>query len=79
MRFISTMDSSRESIRMAYALLARRGIKHVLELLCRSNMAASKVAKTQAEQEDAISMVFIAAEELVSLYMRSDNYRGLLG
>ena len=62
----------------AYALHSRRGIKHVLELLCRSNMAAGKVARTQEVQEDAISMVFIAAEELVSLYMRSDNYRGFL-
>ncbi|WP_277960717.1 hypothetical protein [Pseudomonas sp. RIT-To-2] len=62
----------------AYALNSRRGIKHVLELLCRSNMAADKVASTHEEQEDAISMVFIAAEELVSLYMRSDNYRGFL-
>lgn len=63
---------------LGYAMHSRRGIKHVLELLCRSNMASDKVAKTKEEQEDAISMIFIAAEELVSLYMRSDNYNGVL-
>lgn len=75
---LNKLSEDEEKLWQPYALLARRGIKHVLELLCRSNMAASKVAKTQAEQEDAISMVFIAAEELVSLYMRSDNYRCFL-
>lgn len=60
---------------LSYACHARRGIKHVLELLCRSRMDASKVSNTKESQEDAISMVFIAVEELVSLYMRSDGYR----
>lgn len=72
------MSKENDDFWQAYALHSRRGIKHVLELLCRSNMAADKVARTQEEQEDAIAMVFIAAEELVSLYMRSDNYRAIL-
>ena len=72
------LSEDEENFWQPYALQARRGIKHVLELLCRSGMAAGKVAKTKEEQEDAISMVFIAAEELVSLYMRSENYRGFL-
>ncbi|MBX8521171.1 hypothetical protein K5D37_15920 [Pseudomonas cichorii] len=72
------LSESEDNFWQSYALHARRGIKHVLELLCRSNMAVGKVAKTQEDQEDAISMVFIAAEELVSLYMRSDNYRDFL-
>lgn len=63
---------------VSYAIYARRGIKHILELLCRSKMDASKVGSTQEEQKDAISMVFIAAEELVSLYMRSEDYKSFL-
>ncbi|CAI0971291.1 TPA: hypothetical protein ACSTLY_002333 [Serratia fonticola] len=72
------MSEENDDFWQAYALHSRRGIKHVLELLCRTNMAAGKVGRTQDEQEDAIAMVFIAAEELVSLYMRSDSYRGFL-
>lgn len=59
------------------AIYAKRGIKHILELLCRTRMDASHTGSTPEIQEDAISMVFIAAEELVSLYMRSDNYRNI--
>lgn len=62
----------------SWAIYARRGIKHLMELLCRSRLVTANIAPTQAMQEDAISMVFIAAEELVSLYMRSDNYRHIL-
>ncbi|VVQ03488.1 hypothetical protein PS925_02541 [Pseudomonas fluorescens] len=75
---LNKLSEDEENLWQPYALHARRGIKHLFELLCRSNMASDKVAKTQDEQEDAISMVFIAVEELVSLYMRSDNYRGFL-
>jgi hypothetical protein len=63
---------------LSYAIHARRGIKHIFELLCRSKLDASKVGSTLDEQEDAISMIFIAAEELVSLYMRSENYKSFL-
>lgn len=59
-------------------IYARRAIKHLLELLCRSRMDTRHTARTQERQEEAISMVFIAAEELVSLYMRSDGYRYVL-
>jgi len=63
---------------LSYASYARRGIKHLFELLCRTKMENSKVDSTLEGQEDAISMVFIAAEELVSLYMRSDGYNSFL-
>ncbi|EPF0316208.1 hypothetical protein ACSN7O_003568 [Enterobacter chuandaensis] len=62
----------------SWAIYARRGIKHIMELLCRSRMEPGNADGGQALEEDAISMVFIAAEELVSLYMRSDNYRNIL-
>jgi len=52
---------------------ARRGIKHLMELLCLADMKSKKDAAL-SQQEKAISMVFIAAEELVGLYMRSDYY-----
>jgi len=67
-----------EQFWLSYGIHARRGIKHILELLCRSKMETSQIGDTKEVQEDAISMVFIAAEELVSLYMRSDNYRHML-
>ncbi|EMB2642788.1 hypothetical protein VCSRO165_3181 [Vibrio cholerae] len=63
---------------LSYASYARRGIKHLFELLCRSKMDSSEVERTREKQEDAISMAFIAAEELVSLYMRSETYRSFL-
>ncbi|MDV7210975.1 hypothetical protein [Azotobacter beijerinckii] len=75
---LNKLSEGDEVFWLSYAIHARRGIKHILELLCRSNMEAGKVADTQGEWEDALSMVFIAAEELVSLYMRSDNYRGFM-
>lgn len=67
-----------EELWTSYAGYSRRSIKYILELCCRSKMDLSKVASTEEEQEDAISMVFIAAEELVSLYMRSDHYYHVL-
>lgn len=72
------LNEEDEEFWLSYASYTRRAIKHVLELLCRSRMDSSKVANTKAEQEDAISMVFVAAEELVSLYMRSDTYKNIL-
>ncbi|OCG16955.1 hypothetical protein [Gilliamella sp. WF3-4] len=62
----------------SYAAYSRRGIKYLLELCCRSKMELSKVASAQEDREYAISMVFIAAEELVSLYMRSEHYNSFL-
>jgi len=62
----------------SYALSARRGMKHLLELLCISNMKSDKISSNPQEKSEAISMVFIAAEELVSLYMRSDHYMHML-
>ncbi len=61
-----------------YASFSRRGIKHLFELLCKTKMDSSRTARTQKEQEDALAMIFIAAEELVELYMRSDHYRSFL-
>lgn len=75
---LNKLSANDEVFWLSYAIHARRGIKHILELLCRSKMESGKVAATQDEQEDALSMVFIATEELVSLYMRSDHYRGFL-
>lgn len=63
---------------MSYALGARRGIKHLLELLCISDMQSEKISRDPQEQWDAINMVFIVAEELVNMYMRSDFYTHLL-
>lgn len=63
---------------MSYASHSRRGIKHLLELLFRSKMNDGKASRTPEEQEEAISMAFLAAEELVSLYIRSDGYRSFL-
>jgi hypothetical protein len=68
------LSSKDEELWVSYAGSGRRAIKHLLELLCISNLEEGQVATTLEEQEDAISMVFIAAEELVSLYQRSDRY-----
>jgi hypothetical protein len=57
-----------------YAGSARRGIKYLLELTCLSEMKDNASKHSISEQKNAIAMVFVAAEELVSLYMRSDNY-----
>lgn len=81
---VSNMHSQKElsekdeELWLSHASYARRGIKHLFELLCRSKMDSSKVAKTRGQQEDSISIVFVAAEELVSLYMRSEIYRSFL-
>lgn len=68
------LSAKDEEFWVSYAGSARRAIKHLLELICISNLDESRIAPTLEEQEDAISMVFIAAEELVSLYLRSDRY-----
>jgi hypothetical protein len=62
----------------SYAGHGRRGIKHLLELLCMAGMATGNSPNTRDQQETAVSILFVAAEELVSLYMRSDHYRSLL-
>lgn len=75
---LSRLSKDDDEFWSSYGNYSRRAIKHVMELICRSKMDISKVGSTKEVQEDAISMVFIAAEELVSLYMRSDNYRNIL-
>ncbi|MEZ8170020.1 MULTISPECIES: hypothetical protein [unclassified Vibrio] len=72
------LSEKEQELWLSQASYARRGIKHLFELLCRSKMDSSEVERTQEKQEDAISIVFIAAEELVSLYMRSETYRSFL-
>ena len=62
----------------SYASHARRGIKHLLELLCMEGMTTGNSVSTIDEEENAVSILFVAVEELVSLYMRSDHYRSLL-
>lgn len=72
------LSSEDEEYWQSYAGYARRGIKHLLELLCIAGMATGNSATTLDEEENASSILFVAAEELVSLYMRSDHYRSLL-
>ncbi len=56
---------------------ARRGIKYLLELLCVDiNTQQTKDININI-QYDAISKVFIAIEELTSMYMRSQDYSNL--
>ncbi len=62
----------------AYASNSRRGIKYLLELLFRSELDESNVSLTREEQEEAISIAFLATEELVSLYMRSEGYKSYM-
>lgn len=67
-----------EELWHATAGFARRGIKYLVELLCSRGLAGGTRLGTQAQQEHALSVLFIAGEELVSLYMRSEHYRSLL-
>lgn len=62
----------------AYASYSRRGIKYLLELLFRSELDETNVSLTREEQEEAISIAFLATEELVSLYMRSEGYKSYM-
>ncbi len=62
----------------AYASNSRRGIKYLLELLFRSELDESNVSLTREEHEEAISIAFLATEELVSLYMRSEGYKSYM-
>lgn len=71
---LGKLTSEEDEFWAAYAMNARRGMKHLLERLCISGMSKEGVRESIQEQWDAIAMVFIAAEELVSLYMRSDHY-----
>ncbi|MNZ14092.1 hypothetical protein D3C78_310090 [compost metagenome] len=71
------LSKSEEEFWQTSAHNARRGIKHLMELLCLGGME-SKADVAMSQQEDAISMVFIAAEELVGLYMRSDYYTHIM-
>lgn len=74
----SQLSLEDEEYWQSYAGHARRGIKHLLELLCMVGMATGNSVNTLDEEENAVSVLFVAAEELVSLYMRSDHYRSLL-
>lgn len=72
------LSSQDEDFWIGYGSFTRRGIKHLFELVCKANMDSSWTAESIEEQEDAISTVLIAVEELVELYMRSDLYRTFL-
>lgn len=71
---LSLLRKEEEIFWQDYAVSARRGIKYLLKLICLADMKDNASNHSLPEQEDAIAMVFVAAEELVSLYMRSDNY-----
>lgn len=58
-----------------YGVFTRRAIKHLLELLCIAGMKEHSSENISKEiQERSLSICFIAVEELVSLYMRSESY-----
>lgn len=71
------LSKSEEEYWQTSAHYARRGMKHIMELLCLAGME-SKEDLDLPQQEEAISLAFIAAEELVGLYMRSDYYTHIL-
>lgn len=52
----------------------RRGIKYLLERLCLNVSSHCKHTHSIEIQEDAISRIFISVEELVSMYMRNQDY-----
>jgi hypothetical protein len=58
----------------SYALSSRRGMKYLLELICASNLSLDHVTNDPEEQAKAVSLAFIAAEEVVNLYMHNHYY-----
>lgn len=72
------LNAQDEELWQSYASHARRGIKYLLELICTRGLEAGTEVGSQDDQEQSLSILFLAAEELVSLYMRSHLYHGVL-
>ncbi|NMM00334.1 hypothetical protein HHL24_20625 [Paraburkholderia sp. RP-4-7] len=72
------MSDDDEELWRSYAMNSRRGIKYLMELVCARGWSGGTNVGTLEEQEQALSILFIAAEELVSLYMRSGFYHTML-
>ena len=69
------LSAANEDFWQKYGGYARRAIKHLLELICiKGNFEKNIDHISIAEQEKSISVMFIAAEEMISLYMRSHLY-----
>ena len=66
-------EQEQESWR-SYASHSRRGFKIVLELLCRQSRDPDLISASEGGWEYPIATLIIAAEELVHLYIRSDQY-----
>ena len=62
----------------SYAMHARRGIKYLMEYLCRHNnvlLGTKDDELTRLEDIASLSRIFISIEEMCSTYMRIDSYR----
>ncbi|MBB1441353.1 hypothetical protein H5202_22565, partial [Shewanella sp. SG41-4] len=76
------LSDEEEQLWQTYASHSRRGIKYLLELLCRDyndlhNENEEKL--TQQYKLEALSRIFISMEEMCSFYMRIDAYKYLVG
>ena len=66
---------------LSYASYSRRGIKYLLELLCKeyNNLDdEDKVELSDKESLEVISKIIISIEEMCSSYMRVDGYKFLI-
>ena len=66
---------------LSYASHSRRGIKYLLELLCKEHNNLDhedKIELSENESSEVISKIFISIEEMCSSYMRVDGYKFLV-
>ncbi|MET2900400.1 hypothetical protein ABXV22_19085 [Vibrio rotiferianus] len=66
---------------LSYASHSRRGIKYLLELLCKEHNNLddkNKIELSEKESLEVISRIIISIEEMCSSYMRIDGYKFLI-